>query len=300
MRLTLDALSVLDAIDRKGSFAAAAEELHRVPSAMTYAVQKLEEDLDVLLFDRRGHRAQLTEAGRQLLNEGRHLLHAAAELEARVKRVATGYEVELRIAVDDIIPMERLYPLIRDFYREDCGTRLRLLMEVYGGAWDALVTRRADLVIGVPGEGPSGGGYATRPLGTVQWQFMVAPTHPLAEMPEPLKPEDILKYRSIAAADSSRNLPPRTSGLLTGQDVLTVPDVHHKIEFQCAGLGVGYLPVHLVREEVKSGRLVVKQTLEPKPGVSMFIAWRSADRGKALRWFLDQLEDRKLIDSLLA
>jgi DNA-binding transcriptional LysR family regulator len=80
MRLTLDALAVLDAIDRKGSFAAAAEELHRVPSAMTYAVQKLEEDLDVLLFDRRGHRAQLTEAGRELLREGRHLLQAASEL----------------------------------------------------------------------------------------------------------------------------------------------------------------------------------------------------------------------------
>ena len=45
MRLTLDALAVLDAIDRRGSFAAAAEELHRVPSAVTYQVQKLEEDL---------------------------------------------------------------------------------------------------------------------------------------------------------------------------------------------------------------------------------------------------------------
>lgn len=300
MRLTLDALSVLDAIDRKGSFAAAAEELHRVPSAVTYAVQKLEEDLDVLLFDRSGHRASLTEAGRQLLGEGRHLLHAAAELEARVKRVATGYEVELRIAVDDIVPMERLYPLFRDFYREDCGTRLRLLTEVYGGAWDALVTGRADLVIGAPGEGPAGGGYSTHPLGTVQWEFMVAPTHPLAQTPEPLRPEDILKYRSIAAADSSRNLPPRTSGLLTGQDVLTVPDIRYKIEFQRVGLGVGYLPVHMTREEVKNGRLVVKQTLEPKSGISMFIAWRSAGRGKALRWFLDRLEDRKFLDGLLA
>jgi DNA-binding transcriptional LysR family regulator len=300
MRLTLDALTVLDAIDRKGSFAAAAEELHRVPSAMTYAVQKLEQDLDVLLFDRRGHRAQLTEAGKQLLSEGRHLLHAAAELEARVKRVATGYEVELRVAVDDVIPMERLYPLIRDFYREDCGTRLRILMEVYGGAWDALVTRRADLVIGAPGEGPAGGGYATRPLGTVQWQFMVAPAHPLAQAPEPLRPEDILKYRSIAAADSSRNLPPRTSGLLSGQDVLTVPDMRYKIAFQCAGLGVGYLPVHMTRAEVAAGKLVIKQVIEPKPDAQGFIAWRSADRGKALRWFIDRLEDRKWIDSLLA
>jgi DNA-binding transcriptional LysR family regulator len=35
MRLTLDALLAIDAIDRKGSFAAAAQELHRVPSALT-------------------------------------------------------------------------------------------------------------------------------------------------------------------------------------------------------------------------------------------------------------------------
>lgn len=300
MRLTLDALTVLDAIDRKGSFAAAAEELHRVPSAMTYTVQKLEQDLDVLLFDRSGHRAQLTEAGKQLLREGRHLLHAAAELEARVKRVATGYEVELRIAVDDVIPIERLYPLIQDFYREDCGTRLRILLEVYGGAWDALATGRADLVIGAPGEGPAGGGYSTRPLGTVEWQFMVAPAHPLARAPEPLRPEDILKYRSVAAADSSRNLAPRTSGLLSGQDVLTVPDMRYKIAFQCAGLGVGYLPVHMVRAQVKTGRLLAKQTLEPKPDVALLIAWRSAGRGKALRWFLERFEDRQLLDSLLA
>jgi len=300
MRLTLDALTVLEAIDRKGSFAAAAEELHRVPSAITYAVQKLEEDLGVLLFDRSGHRASLTDAGRELLREGRHLLQAASELESRVKRVATGYEVELRIAVDDILPKERLYPLLREFYRDACGTRLRLLTEVFGGAWDALVTGRADLVLGAPGEGPAGGGYSTRPFGTVQWQFMVAPTHPLAQAPEPIPPEEILKYRSIAAADSSRNLPPRTSGLLTGQDVLTVPDMRDKIAFQRAGFGVGYLPVHMVRDEVNSGRLVVKQVLEAKAGSPVFIAWRTADNGKALRWFLERLDDKALLESLLA
>ena len=203
MRLTLDALSVLEAIDRQGSFAAAAEELHRVPSALTYTVQKLEQDLDVLIFDRRGHRAQLTEAGVELLREGRHLLQAASDLESRVRRVATGYEVELRVAVDDIIPMERLYPLFRKFYDQGFGTRLRVLLEVFGGAWDALASGRADLVIGAPGEGPSGGGYSTRPLVSIEWLFAVAPTHPLAKVPEPIPLEEILKYRSVAAADSS-------------------------------------------------------------------------------------------------
>ncbi|MBI3546985.1 MAG: LysR family transcriptional regulator [Gammaproteobacteria bacterium] len=300
MRLTLDALTVLEAIDRKGSFAAAANELHRVPSAITYAMQKLEQDLDVLLFDRRGHRAQLTEAGRELLREGRNVPQAAAELETRVKRVATGYEIELRIAIDDVIAIERLYPLLQEFYQEDCGTRLRILMEVYGGTWDALATNRADLVIGAPGEGPAGGGYSTRPLGTFQWLFAVAPTHPLAQAPEPIAPQEILKQRSITATDSSRNLPSRTSGLLSGQDVLSVPDMRTKLAFQIAGLGVGYLPAHLAHAQIDAGRLVVKQVVEAKPEVQMFIAWRTADKGKALRWWLDKLKHAEVLKRLLS
>jgi len=300
MRLSLDSLLVLDAIDRKGSFAAAAEELHRVPSAITYTVQKLEDDLDVPLFDRSGHRAQLTEAGRELLREGRRLLVAAGEIESRVKRVATGYEVELRVAIDDLIPAERLFGLIEEFYATACGTRLRILEEVYGGTWDALATHRADLAIGAPGEGPAGGGYQARPLGVAQWQFMVAPTHPLAGAPEPIPPEEILKHRSIAAADSSRNLPPRTSGLLSGQDVLTVPDIRHKIAFQRAGLGVGYLPVHMTRDDVAAGRLLIKEVVEPKPAVPMSIAWRTGERGKALAWFVERLADEELLAALVA
>lgn len=299
MRLTLDALTVIETIQRKGSFAAAADELRRVPSAITYAVQKLEEDLDVLLFDRRGHRAQLTEAGRELLQEGGPLLQAASELEARVKRVATGYEIELRIAIDDIIPIEPLHSLLQEFYQQACGTRLRIMTEVYGGAWDALATNRADLVIGAPGESPAGGGYSTRVLGSFQWVFAVAPTHPLAEAPEPIPPQEILKYRSIAAADSSRNLPPRTSGLLTGQDVLTVPDMRMKISFQVAGLGVGYLPAHLAQAQIDAKRLVIKQVLESKTDVQMFIAWRTGNKGKALRWWLDKLHNAELLKHLL-
>ena len=300
MRLTLDSIVVLDAIERHGSFAAAAEALHRVPSAITYAVQKIEEDLGIAVFDRSGHRAQLTEAGSELLREGRRLLAAANEIEARVKRVATGYEVELRIAVDDLIPIPRLFPLLEEFYRSSCGTRLKLLTEVYGGAWDALVSGRADLVIGATSDGPTGGGFSTRPLGLVQWAFMLAPTHPLASATEPLPPEVIVQHRSIAAADSSRSLPPRTAGLLSGQDVLTVPEMRSKIRFQCAGLGVGYLPLHLTRTDVQTGRLVIRQVVETRMGTPLFIAWRTAQRGKALAWFLEHLEDPALRESLLA
>ena len=144
MNISLESIIILDAIDRRGSFAAAAEELHRVPSAITYGVRQLEESLNVALFDRSGHRAVLTPAGEELLREGRRLLEAANTLEQRVKRVASGYEAELRIAISDLISIERFYPLVERFYKERCGTRLRLMTEVFGGSWDALVSGRAE------------------------------------------------------------------------------------------------------------------------------------------------------------
>jgi DNA-binding transcriptional LysR family regulator len=65
---------MMDTIARTGSFAAAARELGKVPSALTYSVRQLEDALDVLLFDRSSRQAQLTAAGEELLREGRRLL----------------------------------------------------------------------------------------------------------------------------------------------------------------------------------------------------------------------------------
>jgi DNA-binding transcriptional LysR family regulator len=298
IKLSLEALEVIDAIARKGSFASAADSLYRVPSAVTYTIRKLEEDLGIPLFDRSGHRAILTEAGAELLREGRQLLQAASELEARVKRVATGVETELGIAISDLFDITAIYPILDDFYAQGFGTRLRLHREVYGGGWDALITRRAAISIGAPGEGPAGGGYSTRAMGVVPFQFAVATHHPLAALPEPLKNQDIMQYRSISAADSSRNLPPRTSGILTGQDVLTVPDMRSKLEAQIQGLGVGYLPQPLAERYVAQGKLVIKRVAEPKPEVISYIAWCS-EGGKAQQWLLQALEQLTLEQLLM-
>ena len=64
LALTPDALVMMDTIARCGSFAAAARELGKVPSALTYSVRQLEDALDVLLFDRRSRQAEFTAAGR--------------------------------------------------------------------------------------------------------------------------------------------------------------------------------------------------------------------------------------------
>lgn len=295
MNLTLEALQVLDTIARKGSFAAAAVELDRVPSALTYSVRKLEEDLDVLLFDRRGHRAKLTCAGLELLTEGRHLLLAAQELERRVKRAATGWEVELRIVLDSIIPFDSLLPLIDAFDRENAGTRLRISHEALSGVWEALLSDRADLAIGAPHSGPDSirmsGGFQTRQLGMIDWVFAVAPGHPLANAPEPLTASLIQQYRAVAVGDTGRTLPSITSGLLSGQDILTVPSIPAKLQAQLSGLGCGHLPRWMAAPYFASGELIEKQTIEAKPTDKTQFAWRTPVLGKSLKWFIAQLSE---------
>ncbi|HQR11087.1 MAG TPA: LysR family transcriptional regulator [Casimicrobiaceae bacterium] len=291
MPLNLEALEVLDAIERRGSFAAAAIELDRVPSAITYTVRRLEEELDVLLFDRRGHRARLTPAGRLLLDEGRLLLSAADDVERRVRRVASGWETELRIAVDTLVPFARIYPMAAAFYaecqaRDAAHTRLRFTREVLGGAWDALADGRADLVLGAPGDPPPGGGYRLRLMAEFTMIFAVAAQHPLAAAAEPLTEAQIAGYRAVVAADSSRHLAPRTVGLLAGQDTLTVPDMDAKLAAHVAGLGCGFLPAFVAAADVAAGRLVVKSVEPPRHPGRLHAAWREARPGRALAWWI--------------
>src|SRR5213593_3721273 len=114
--LTPEALAMMDVIARTGSFAAAARELGKVPSALTYNVRQLEDALDVLLFDRRSRQAKLTAAGEELLNEGRRLLDQMDAVANRVKRVATGWETQLTLAVDGVISRLTMFELCESFY----------------------------------------------------------------------------------------------------------------------------------------------------------------------------------------
>ncbi len=313
LALTPDALVMMDTIARTGSFAAAARELGKVPSALTYSVRQLEEALDVLLFDRRSRQAKLTAAGQELLEEGRRLLTEIDAVANRVRRVATGWEGHLTIVIDDVISRRIVFELCEAFYALDPqgragpsvqggpGTRLRLRTEVLSGTWEALVNGQADLAIGV-GVGGSGDqappGVAVEPLGEMPFAFAVAPHHPLAAYVGEIGDAELLHYRAVAVADSAQRLSPRTVNLLPGQEVLTVSTMAEKIELQRRGLGCGFVPLHLVRHLVDSGKLVVKPTQRPPSLPRMGYAWRcppgpqGARRpppGLALQWWLQQL-----------
>ena len=290
MRLSLEALLALDAIATEGSFAKAAEVLHKVPSALTYTMQKLESDLDVAIFDRSGKRAVLTPIGLALLEQGRELLRQADGVERRIKRLGQGWETNLNIAFDGLVPFDWMLPLIRDFDALQCGTRLKFAEETLDGVWEALIDRRADLAVGAAGDPPAGYGLVARDWVQVEgFVFAVAPKHPLAASSEPLSLAAIAKHRVVVVSDSSRRLEGRTIGVQPAQDTLGVPTLAAKVAAQVAGLGVGHVPMHLAAAHIREGRLLVKKVEEERSSGSLKIAWRSGEDGKALAWFRDHL-----------
>ena len=289
--LTPEALQMVIAIERNGSFAAAARELGKVPSALTYSVRQLEDALDVLLFDRSSRQARLTAAGEELLREGRLLLQQMDAVANRVKRVASGWESELTIAVDKAIAPQPIFDLMEAFYALNPPTRLRLRSEVLTGTWEALHSGEADLAIGVAGDRTAVPGIRTEAMGELRFILTFAPHHPLAQLGEPLSTTELARHRIVAVADTARGLEPTTVGILPGQDVLTVPSMPAKLEAQLRGLGCGFLPEAMVRPHLQSGRLQTRQVDSPPRIARPHYAWRQGDLppGKALSWWVHQL-----------
>ena len=291
--LTPDALTMLQTIDSAGSFAAAARAMGMVPSALTYRVRQIEDALDVLLYDRSSRQAKLTEAGAELLREAHRLLEDIDAVANRVKRVATGWEPQLTIAIDTVISKPTVMELCESFFSLSPPTRIRIREETLSGTLETLIAGQADLALGVGPDSARTAGVHSKLLGNLTFVYVVAPHHPLANAPEPLSDETLQRHRAVAVADSVQRGLGQTFGLLTGQDVFTVPTMHAKLDAQLRGLGGGNLPRCMADAYIETGRLVVKKTERGQRTVPLHYAWRqgkTAPQGRALQWWLAQLE----------
>lgn len=293
-QISLEALKVLDAIDRYGSFAAAAEALFRVPSAITYTVQKLEEEHAIKVFEKQGRRMVLTPVGRMLLQHGRQILQATEALAEMAQRMAHGWEAQLTIALNSLFPIELVFPLVTRFQRIQPDIHLRLRYETLAGTWDSLHDGRADLVIGAPGLPPEGRSYDTLAMPLMPedaFCYVAVPEHPVCMLEQPVKREALRRFTSVVIPDSSQRLPVLTYGLLESQPRILVPDFDSKLKAHLAGLGIGYLPRFRAAPYLASGELVEIEVELVRTDHSHYIGWHSSNRGRALHWFIDALRD---------
>ena len=289
MKLTLDALTVLDAIERKGSFAGAAQALFRVPSTVTYTVQKLEEDLGFAIFKRVGRRSVLTPAGLVLLEQGRQLLVAAQEVVSTAHQVNSGWEAQLNIAIDTVWDIQKFYPILAEFQQLNSGVQVNISEEVMGGTLEAIVEHKADITIGGPPPIAPIQGIQFESILSAQWLFVVAKDHPLTALTSPLTEQDIKPYVSIVIRDSATQSPIQSHRSLGERPMLRVASMEQKIHAQLQGIGVGFLPRHKIQPLLESGQLIALEIEKQAPVTQQYLAWRSTNTGRATQWFVDKI-----------
>jgi DNA-binding transcriptional LysR family regulator len=280
--ITVEALLVLDAIEYRGSYAAAAEQLNKVPSALSYIVQKLEEQLNVTLFQRQGRRAVLTPAGKHLLAEGRKVLNAINSLAEQTQTISNGWEPKIRIACDSIIDIKRVLKGLKQFLDEHQNIEIDVQEEVMNGTWEALIDDRVDLVIGAPSPVPNQKGIRAIKIGDLESVLVVSHNHELSMDKKTIQHEQLTKYRNVIVHDSARHEIPWSINMIEGSQQFFVSSITQKIEAIIAGIGIGYLPKELIRPHIESGKLFVVELKEKIPPQDLFMAWKITNKGKGL------------------
>ncbi|WP_256384008.1 DNA-binding transcriptional activator PunR [Photobacterium toruni] len=284
-------LQVIDVVARRGSFSGAAEELHKVPSAISYTVRLIEERLAVELFVRLHRQVKLTPAGEYFVEESRKIIKQMQLMKYQTQRVANGWSQNVSVALDTVVRQSRVNMLVKDFYEHFPDVELHLTMEVFNGVWDALADGRADIAIGATAAVPVGGSFDYRDMGTLTWKFVIDPQHPLATCDHPLESHELAQYPAVCLEDTSRTLPKRITWLMDNQRRILVPNWYSAMQCLKAGLGVSVVPSHMAIPLIETGELIEKE-LAIKPSVSpCCLAWNTETMNPAVSWLLDYLGD---------
>jgi len=247
-RISLDHWNVLVSVVESGSYAKAAEAVHRSQSTLTYAVQKLERVLGIKVFELRGRKAVLTPAGELLYRRGKTLVEEASRLEHAAGELAHGWEPEIRLAVEIAFPTWLLLRCFEAFAKERPETRIELHETVLGGHEEALAGRKVELAIApsVPA------GFVGDALMQERFVCAAAPSHPLHALGRPLTLDDLRRHRHLIIRGSGAQ---RVAAGWQNETRWTVSHKATSIRAAVMGMGFAWYPEDSVREELASGQL---------------------------------------------
>jgi DNA-binding transcriptional LysR family regulator len=249
-RTTADQWAVLSAVVELGSYAKAAEALHRSQPAVSYAIANLQESLGLKLLEIQGRRAVLTAHGDTLLKRARTVLRELQTVEALALVLKRGWEPQLRLVVDAAFPRARLLQIVREAQGRCAGTQFQLEDAVLSGAEEAITDASADVVVTtvVPP------GVLGSWLMDITFIAVAHPDHALCKLGRDITAEDLEHHTQAVVRDSGRARP-RDAGWLGSNSRCTVTSVETSLALVRAGIAYAWLPEHLVSEPIRIGEL---------------------------------------------
>ena len=280
--VTLDQFAVFIAITEEGSFASAARRLGRAQSAITYAVQKLEDQTGVTLFDRSSYRASLTEEGKALLPRIRRIMDDVGDFRLLAKNFTQGIEAEVSILLDSFLPLTMFAPALRVYRDRYPIVPLRVNSVKPDGLLELFKTGSADLLISAA-PFPPDLAFENWELCDVELVAVAAPHHPLAKQPKRITTETLRDHLQIIVSvpDVGGS---HTSYGVVGVNQWHVSDANLRHELIRSGLGWGSMPYPTVAAEIERGDLIM---LDPQQ-------WDSADRMPRFKCMVSQRKDTSL------
>ena len=289
--LTLDQLRVLVTIDETGSFSAAGRKLQRAQSAISHAVQTLEQMQRVQLFDRSGRAPVLTEAGRALVAQARQVLRQADLFERSASAIAEGLEPELTFAVDGMVPTVPVIDGLGALQRRFPDLAVTLFTEALGGAERRVRAGAATLGLCVmlPNQAQDLQAY---PVTSIELVPVAAPTHPLAAEKRKLEREVLAEHVQLVLTDPESTGGPSYS--VVSPRIWRFVDLGRRLDFLLAGFGWATMPLHLIEGHLAAGRLKRLPIKDPAvlPGAIPIYAAHQKNHplGIAAKFLLSQLQ----------
>lgn len=255
-------LSVVD----QGGYAAAAEALGKSQSTLSYAISRLEEQLQIRVFTIKGRKAVLTPAGRALYQRAHRLLTEAQLMEELAHSYSENQPISISVAIDSLFPHERWITALEQLQQQYPKLRVELYETVLSGTYEAILKRQADIVIS--GHVPPA--MSGTPLLTVHMLAVARADHPLHNSLTPLEDHHLSRHRQIVIRDSgSQSI---DAGWLQAQQRITVTHMHSAIHLVKRGFGFAWLPEHCITTELASGELkVLNMTAGQCMAIPLFI-----------------------------
>jgi DNA-binding transcriptional LysR family regulator len=285
---SVDQLLVLLTVVEEGSFTAAARRLRRATSAISYAIDTLETQLGLPLFDRgTARKPKLTHVGEAVVSEAKAVAHSVDTLRARVRGLLEGLESEVSLVVDTMYPSDQLVAVLNDFHMKFPTVPMRLLMQSLSGV-ERLI-RNGDAGIGIGGlMHMDSTGLRRIEIGGVMLIPVAASSHPLARAGDnsaARAPDHVQLILSDRPAGEGRD-----HGVVS-LATWRVGDLTLKHKVLLSGFGWGGMPEPMVRADIDSGRLVRLDLPDWRGGMYPMQVVHKIETppGSAGRWLIDRL-----------
>jgi DNA-binding transcriptional LysR family regulator len=249
-KTTLEQWAVLAAVVDQGGFAQAALALNRSQSAVSYALARLQESIDLPLLIVEGRKSVLTPHGRTLLMRARGLLKELDSIELLARSLKQGWESELGLVVDAAFPRAALLAIIAELQISCPSTQIQLADVILSGAEQAIIEAAGDVV--VTSRVPPG--FLGDWLMDVSFVAVARPDHALFRLEHPLTSNDLVSHVQAVVRDSG-SAHPRDEGWLGAERRFTVSSMEASLATILAGLAYAWLPEHLVAQHLQTGTL---------------------------------------------